>query len=89
MARSSSGLECFAKAIPTRQPNQQFAQAIAAMHEQLQQPNAVFVYFNDDGRLWYLPSIKELQSSLPLQAVKSAKDGTIYGLNSSETIKAR
>lgn len=73
----------------TRQPNQQFAQAIAAMHEQLKQPNAVFVYFNDDGRLWYLPSIKELESVVPLQAVKTVKDGTIYGLKSSETVAAR
>ena len=59
------------------------------MHEQLKQPNAVFVYFNDEGRLWYLPSIKELESIIPLYAVKTAKDGTIYGLKSSETAAAR
>ena len=34
-----------------RQPNQQYAQAIAVMYEQLKQPNAVFVYFNDEDRL--------------------------------------
>jgi hypothetical protein len=73
----------------TRQPNQQFTKAIAVMHEQLKQPNAVFVYFNDEDRLWYLPSIKELESVIPLHAVKTAKDGTIYGLRTSATAAAR
>ena len=72
-----------------RQPNQQYAQAIAVMREQLKQPNAVFVYFNDEDRLWYLPSIKELESVIPLHAVKTAKDGTIYDLKSSETAATR
>ena len=73
----------------SRQPNQHYAQAITVMHQQLKQPNAVFVYFNDEDRLWYLPSIKELESAIPLHAVKTAKDGTIYDLKSSETAAAR
>jgi len=67
-----------------RQPNSHYAQALAAMGEQLTQPNAVFVYFNDDQRLWYLPSIKELASALPLQAVKATQDGAIYRLKRGE-----
>ena len=73
----------------TRQPNQQYAQSIAAMHAQLQQPKAVFVYFNDESRLWYQPSIKELESAIPLHTVKTARDGTIYDLKRSETAAAR
>jgi len=73
----------------SRQPNKLYAHALAAMGEQLKKPNAVLIYFNDEDRLWYLPSIKELETQLPLRVVKAAKDGTIYGLNSSETIKAR
>jgi hypothetical protein len=73
----------------TRQPNQHYAKAISHMYELLKQPNAVFVYFNDEDRLWYLPSIKELESLIPLHAVKTVKDGTIYDLKSSETAAAR
>ncbi len=63
-----------------RQPNRQYVQAIAAMRERLQQPNAVFVYFNDEDRLWYLPSIKELETNLPLEKIKTVSDGAFYGL---------
>jgi hypothetical protein len=62
------------------QPNQLYEQALAAMGEQLRQPSAVFVYFNDDGR-WYLPSIKELEANLPLEKIKTVPDGAIYRLN--------
>jgi 4-amino-4-deoxy-L-arabinose transferase-like glycosyltransferase len=64
----------------TRQPNKLYAQAILTMREQLNQPNAVFVYFNDDQRLWYLPSIEELETNLPLGKLKTVSDGAIYGL---------
>lgn len=64
----------------TRQPNKRYGQALAAMGEQLKQPNAVFVYFNDDQRIWYLPSIKELETNLPLEIIKTVSDGAIYGL---------
>ena len=50
------------------------------MGEQLRQSGAVFVYFNDDGR-WYLPSIKELEANLPLEKIKTVRDGAIYRLN--------
>jgi hypothetical protein len=64
----------------TKQPNKQWAGEIAAMREQLNQRNAMLVYFNGEGRLWYLPSEKELESYLPLQVVKTAMDGRIYSL---------
>ncbi len=64
----------------TRQPNDRFAQALVDMGEQLAQPNAVFVYFYDDQRLWYLPSFEELASVLPLQPVIATQDGAIYRL---------
>ena len=64
----------------TRQPNSRYEQALAAMREQLQQPNAVFVYFDDDQRIWYLPSIKELETILPLEKIKAVSDGALYGM---------
>jgi hypothetical protein len=64
----------------TRQPNSEYEQALAIMREQLKQPNAVFVYFDDDQRTWYLPSIKELETNLPLGKIKAVSDGAIYGL---------
>jgi 4-amino-4-deoxy-L-arabinose transferase-like glycosyltransferase len=72
-----------------RQPNKLFAQAIAAMREQLKQPNAVFVYFNDDQRLWYLPSIEELETNLPLEKIKTVSEGAIYGLRAESGTAAK
>jgi hypothetical protein len=72
-----------------RQPNQQYAQATAAMREQLKQPNAVLIYFNDEDRLWYLPSIKELETNLPLEKIKNVSDGAIYGLKGAVFVAAR
>ena len=73
----------------TRQPNELYEQGLAAMGEQLKQPNAVFVYFNDENGRWYLPSIKELETQLPLRVVKSAKDGAIYNRQPAATAAAR
>jgi len=73
----------------SRAPNKQYGADIAAMQDQLKKRNAVLIYFNDEDRLWYLPSIQELQSILPLQAVKAAKDGTIYGLRTVATVAER
>ncbi len=72
-----------------RQPNMLFAQSLAVMREQLKQPNAVFVYFNDDQRLWYLPSIKELETNLPLEKIKNVSDGAIYGLKGAASTAAK
>jgi hypothetical protein len=41
----------------------------------------VLIYFDDEKRLWYLPSIHELEAKFPLQVIKQAKDGAIYRLN--------
>ncbi len=75
----------------TRQVNNRYGQALAAMRERLRQPNAVFVYFDDDQRIWYLPSINELADALTLQAVRATKDGAMYQLTklSSETTRGR
>jgi hypothetical protein len=64
----------------TRQPNEHYAQAIAAIGAQMKQADAALVYFNDEDRLWYLPSIKELAAILPLEKVTNASDGAIYRL---------
>ena len=65
----------------TRQPNEDYAKAVAAMSEQLKQPAAALLYFNDEDRLWYLPSIKELAAILPLEKVTNASDGAVYRIN--------
>jgi hypothetical protein len=64
----------------TRQPNKLYAEAIMTMREQLMQMNAVVVYFSDDSRLWYQPSITELESNLALKKIKPVSDGAIYEL---------
>lgn len=66
----------------TRQPNLQYAPALAAMAERLKQPDAVFIYFNDTDRLWYLPSVKELEAKLPMEKISTTSDGAIYRLHS-------
>lgn len=65
----------------TQKANPRYVEETAAMGEELTRNNAVLIYFNDENRLWYLPSIKELQSNLPLRVVKRATDGAIYRLN--------
>jgi len=73
----------------TRQPNEHYGQAITAIGEQMKRPDAALVYFNDEDRLWYLPSIKELETQLPLQVVKKTADGGIYGLQGKAAISER
>jgi|GEM_PF-2373205 len=63
----------------TRHPNEHYAENIAALGAQLQK-DAVLIYFNDKDRLWYLPSIEELEANLPLAKIKAASDGAIYRL---------
>jgi 4-amino-4-deoxy-L-arabinose transferase-like glycosyltransferase len=70
------------KSLKNNAPNQQYAAEIAIMKEQLENKRGVLVYFDDgDDRLWYLPSKTELEARLPLQVLKTASDGTVYGLN--------
>ena len=69
------------KVDPTRRVvNSRYAAETTAMHDELKRRNAVLVYFNGEGRLWYLPSIEELEAQLPLQVVKAAADGAVYNL---------
>ncbi len=68
----------------TRKGNAQYREDVARMGERLTQPNAVLVYFKDEGRRWYLPSKNELEAKLPLQVVKAATDGTIYRLKNTQ-----
>ena len=67
----------------SRKANERYADDIAAMGEQLKKTGAVLIYFKDEGRLWYLPSQKELEAALPLQVIRAARDGTIYSLKGS------
>ena len=70
------------KSLQNNMPNQQYASEIAIMKEQLENKRGVLIYFDDgDARLWYLPSKTELESRLPLQVLRTASDGTVYGLN--------
>ncbi len=64
----------------TREPNKHLSAETAAMYEQLKKPNAALIYFNGQGRLWYLPSENELAADVPLQIVKAATDGRIYSV---------
>jgi 4-amino-4-deoxy-L-arabinose transferase-like glycosyltransferase len=70
------------KSLKNNPANQQYAAEIANMKEQLENKRGVLIYFDDgDDRLWYLPSKSELEARLPLQVLKTASDGTVYGLN--------
>jgi hypothetical protein len=66
-------------------PNDRYGAEIDAMREQLKKPNAVVLYFNDENRLWYLPTASELETKLPLEVIKPASDGKIYRLESEPT----
>jgi 4-amino-4-deoxy-L-arabinose transferase-like glycosyltransferase len=61
-------------------PNDRYSNEMDAMHEQLMNSDSVIVYFNDDNRLWYLPSAHELEAKIPLEIIKMASDGKIYRL---------
>jgi len=69
--------------------NPRYGDEIVALSERLRQPNAVLIYFKDEDRLWYLPSIDDLTARLPLLSIKSARDGTIYRLQNSSIIPLR
>jgi hypothetical protein len=65
----------------TYKPNEHYAAEFDALREQLIKPNTVLVYFDDDNRLWYLPSPAELERNLPLQVIKTAREGKVYRWN--------
>lgn len=62
--------------------NDRYDADIEAMRKQMENSNAVIAYFNDDNRLWYLPSARELEAKLPLDIIKTVSDGNIYRLKS-------
>ena len=65
----------------TYKPNEHYAAEFDALREQLIKPNTVLVYFDDENRLWYLPSPAELERKLPLQVIKTAREGKVYRWN--------
>jgi 4-amino-4-deoxy-L-arabinose transferase-like glycosyltransferase len=70
------------KSLKNSMPNQHYAADLASMREELEKGQGVLIYFDDaDDRLWYLPSKTELEARLPLQVLKTASDGTVYGIN--------
>jgi hypothetical protein len=71
----------------TRRPNEHYAQNIAALGAQLKN-DAVLIYFKDEDRLWYLPSIQKLEANLPLAKIKATSDGGIYRLQGAAPILA-
>ncbi|HEX7230366.1 MAG TPA: glycosyltransferase family 39 protein [Candidatus Binatia bacterium] len=62
----------------TFKPNQHYAAELDVIRQDLAQPDSILVYFDDDSRLWYLPSPAELEAMLPLKVIKSARGGKIY-----------
>ena len=62
-------------------PNQQYVSQIASVREELEKNQGILIYFDADDRLWYLPSKSELEARLPLQVLRTAPDGTVYGIN--------
>jgi hypothetical protein len=73
----------------TRVANPRYDEDIVALRERLTQPNTVLIYFKDEDRLWYLPSINDLTARLPLHSIMSASDGTIYRLQNSSSLALR
>jgi hypothetical protein len=69
------------KSLQSSLPNQHYAADIARMREELKKHKGILIYFDGDDRLWYLPSKSELETSLPLRVLKTASDGTVYGIN--------
>jgi hypothetical protein len=61
----------------TQQPNVNYATEMREMEESVQRSGGVIVILNFSYRA-YLPSEKELLAALPLQAVATLSDGTIY-----------
>jgi hypothetical protein len=61
-------------------PNQRYSDEITEMKERLSKSNGFILYFDTESRLWFLPSKDELEMKLPLHALKTATDGTIYTL---------
>jgi len=61
-------------------PNKRYSDEITEMKERLLKSNGFILYFDTENRLWFLPSKDELEMKLPLQAIKTATDGTIYTL---------
>ena len=69
------------KSLQSSLPNQDYAADIVRMREELKKHKGILIYFDGDDRLWYLPSKSELETSLPLRVLKTASDGTVYGIN--------
>jgi hypothetical protein len=70
------------KSLKNSAPNQHYTAELANMREELEKNHGILLYFDDaDDRLWYLPSKTELENRLPLQVLKAASDGTVYGIN--------
>jgi hypothetical protein len=61
-------------------PNRHYSDEINEMKQGLSKSNGFILYFDTESRLWFLPSKDELETKLPLQAIKTAMDGTIYAL---------
>jgi 4-amino-4-deoxy-L-arabinose transferase-like glycosyltransferase len=65
----------------TMLPNQHYSAEIAGMQEELRKNQGIVIYFDADARLWYLPSKEELQTKVSLRVLKTASDGTVYGID--------
>jgi hypothetical protein len=62
----------------TNLPNQQYPSQMLELGRRLKDDGALLVYFHGIHWRWYLPTAKELEQSLNLQAFARESDGVIY-----------
>lgn len=68
----------------TRLANDKYFVEIANMKRKLHEKDGVLLYFNADGRLWYLPTASELSTAAALRIDMSDGKGSIYRSKSSD-----
>ena len=62
----------------SRRLRKEYPSELEKMRNELVAHNGVLIYLNRIKRRWYLPSEEELKRTVPLRAVETFSDGTIY-----------
>jgi hypothetical protein len=62
----------------TRLPNDGYNVEVVEMRKNLRDKNGVVVYFNAEGREWFLPSLKELETKTGLRMIAGGSDVVVY-----------
>jgi hypothetical protein len=63
----------------TRLANDRYEIEVAEMKKTLRNSDGVLVYFNAEGREWFLPSLKDLEMKSDLRLIARESDVAIYG----------